>query len=135
MAQKESDLSAIPSGKNYLIAWITAQVIGNLPWLVPWVANQIKAAQQSDATLEAPDASKVIYAGIALLISTVLVFMHKVWRELEADAVKGIANLIKKAPGMAWEILGRFRDALWGFSTRWFIFTFRTSFRRFFLTC
>ncbi|MEZ5388086.1 MAG: NACHT domain-containing protein [Prosthecobacter sp.] len=131
MAQKESDLSAIPSGKKYVIAWITAQIIGNLPWLVPWLASQVKAAQETDAHLEAPEASTVIFAGTTLLVSTVLVFMHKVWKELEADAVKGAANLIRKFPDMAGEILSRFGDALWGFSTYWFI---RVGFTRLYLT-
>jgi hypothetical protein len=121
MTNKDSAQPAIPSGKSYFVAWIVAQVMLNLPWLAPWVTNQIKAAQSVDATLTAPDASKVLYAGIAMVVSALIGFAHKVWKELEADAVKGSANVIKAFPGMAKELVGRCWDACWGFCTRWFL--------------
>ncbi|MFL6521262.1 MAG: NACHT domain-containing protein [Chthoniobacterales bacterium] len=99
------DLQNQTPRSKYLGTWVAAQLCLNSKWLIAGI-NSIRGGHP----VAPPGADDAIFA---LIGGAITGFLVKVWKELEADAVKGTANLAKKAPAATARLLRRLWDRVW----------------------
>jgi hypothetical protein len=93
----------------------------------PWLANQAHAIR-AGTPVRAPEGWELVWTCVGFVGASLAAFSVKVWKELETDAVRGVARMLRAAPGAARDFLGRCWDALAGTIGRrftWFSFTRR----------
>lgn len=101
-------------------AWkgIAGLVVSQFAVNSPWLVNQAQALKAGQ-TVRPPEGYELVLTCVGLVIAAVGTFVIKVWKELEADAVRGTANMIKAAPGIVRDLMGRCWDAVFGTIGRW----------------
>jgi hypothetical protein len=108
---------------KWVAVWFGPPLLANAPWL----ANQVQAVR-AGAPVKAPEGWELVWTCVGLVGASLAAFWVKVWKELEADAVRGAARMLTAAPGATRDLLGRCWDALAGMIGRrftWFSFTRR----------
>lgn len=101
-------------GWKWVAGWVGSQIVANAPWLV----NQTQAVK-GGLPVRPPQGFELVLACVGFIGASLATFWVKVWKELEADAVRGTSQILRAAPGAAWDLSGRCWDAVIGTLGRW----------------
>jgi hypothetical protein len=109
--------------KRHVVSWFLAQTVVTGPWILPWLTTQYDALTHG-RSLGPPSTTEAVPAAVAIAFTT---FAIKIWKEVEADAIKGGAAIVRAFPHAAKDLLGRAWDAscvaltFWGFGRRYLL--------------
>src|SRR5262245_16440029 len=92
---------------------------GNWKYILTWLASQTPLAAYLVLTKDQVPDNPGLAVGVSAAWMAVTAFLAKVWKEVEADAVKGAAKMLRAMPGATQDLAGRCRDRVAGWVTRW----------------
>ena len=99
--------------------WVVGLLVSQFAANAPWFMNQAQA-YKAGTPLRPPEGWELVLTCVGFVGASLAAFSAKVWKELEADAVRGTSRMLKAAPAAAYELIGRCWDVLAGTIGRWF---------------
>jgi hypothetical protein len=93
-----------PTRTKYLGAWLSCQLVLNLHWLIDQI-NALRAGRG----LSFPQGTDALIVAVGAATTG---FFVKVWKEVELDAVRSTAGLLRLAPRAAVNVLQRLFDRM-----------------------